>query len=67
MDKPRLKKAVCFKKRLCYIKYNSFLGLFIPSLMFCFLEKLFVFMLAHFLLTPFYNVPHTLTSFKNSN
>jgi hypothetical protein len=31
--------------------------------MFGFLEKLFVFMLAHFLLTPFYNVPHRPTSF----
>ena len=37
--------------------------LLIPSLMFSFLEKLFVFVLAHFLLAPFYNVPHTLTSF----
>ena len=36
--------------------------LLIPSLMFSFLEKLFVFVLAHFFLTPFYNVPHTLTS-----
>ena len=37
--------------------------LLIPSLMFSFFEKLLVFVLAHFLLTPFYNVPHTLTSF----
>ena len=37
--------------------------LLIPSLMFSFLEKLFVFMLTHLLLAPFYNVPHRLTSF----
>ena len=51
------------KKKSGYIKSRGFQELLIPSLMFCFLEKLFVFMLAHFLLTPFYNVPHTLTSF----
>lgn len=30
--------------------------------MFCFPEQLFMFMLAHLLLAPLYNVPHRLTS-----
>lgn len=29
------------------------------------LEQLFMFVLAHFLLAPFYDVPHTLTSSYN--
>lgn len=31
--------------------------------MFSFLEQFFVFMLAHLLFTPFYNITHKLTSF----
>jgi hypothetical protein len=37
--------------------------LLIPSLMFSLFEKLFVLVLAHLLFSPFYYVPHRLTSF----
>jgi hypothetical protein len=51
------------KKKSGYIKSRGFQDLFVSSLMFCFLEKLLVFMLTHLFLTPFYNVPHRPTSF----
>ena len=57
------REPYAFKKRSCYITYNGYQDLFIPSLMFCLFKKFFVFVLTHLLLTPFYNVPHGLTSF----
>ncbi len=47
----------------CFLLKRS-QALFISPLMFCLFEQLFVLMLAHLLLAPFYNVPHTLTTFQ---